>query len=202
VTAGRPVVVGLVVIAAGSLLAVLLDRGEHGGTIATTVTVRATDTVTVPGTATDPAGDPGAGAKRSAEPGVPDSSQGRFAPRWRGLLRLNQTGHDLGGATGPSPQSHEPSVYVTGEGKIRFINVTVAVWLTDDKPGPRACQARVMAGGLSEGEADAIQPEASKQLCLMLTADDRSTRIGYMRIRSGFTSRAVNVDGVLWDVLP
>lgn len=194
----RLIAVATVVIIAGALLAALLDRGKNGKTVAKTVTVGATDTVTV--THTVAQAPETSGSSSSVGPEAPPPTEEGFEVRWKGRLRLNQTGHDLSGVNGPSPQRYSPNVYVTDDGNLDFDEVTVAEWTARSKPSASDCTAQANTQSLSAGEAESIRPKAGLTLCLTLTAEDESSRVGYMRVGSDFTVRAVNVDGVLWDV--
>jgi hypothetical protein len=192
----RLVVIAIVVMIAGSGLALLLDHGERGRTSTTTVTVGVTDTVTATKTVTQ-----AATATSSAEPEVPDSSEAGFKILWKGPLRLNQNGHDLDGANGPVPSDGLfPDVRVTNTGYIAFDDpsVSVAKHTGSDMPKPSECAAD-KTRSLSSQEASSILPKTGLQLCLNLEAGDGSPRIGYMRVRPGFTNIAVEVEGVLWD---
>ena len=70
VSLARLIAIALVVMAAGSSLALLLDQGERGRTSTKTVTVGATETVTATKTVTQAAEAPG--ATGPAEPEIPE----------------------------------------------------------------------------------------------------------------------------------
>lgn len=193
----RLITIAVIVMASGSVLALAFDHGEPGRIHTKTVTVAATETVTATQTVTQAAAE--SGATSPAEPKIPDSTEAGFKVRWKGRLRLNQTGHSLTADDDPSPADGSSNVYVNYAGDIHFNDVTVAEWTGSGMPRASECVAQVKTQSLSSDEASNINPKKGLQLCLSLVADDESTRIGYMRVLPGFTDVAVNVDGVLWD---
>jgi hypothetical protein len=199
VSVTRLIVIAIVVMASGSVLALVLDHGERGRTSTKTVTVAATATVTATTTVTQAA--PASGPTTPAEPEIPDSTEAGFEVHWKGRLRLNETGHSLDGDDDPSPDGSSYNVYIDYEGNIDFDDVTVAEWSGSSTPRPSECVAQVKTQSFSSNEASDINPKKGLQLCLSLVTEDKSTRIGFMRVLPGFTVDAVNVQGVLWDKL-
>jgi hypothetical protein len=192
----RLVVIAIVVMTAGSGLALLLDHGERVRTSTKTVTVGVTETVTATKTVTQ-----AATATSPAESEVPDSSEAGFKILWEGRLRLNQDGYDLDRADGRPLVSDGllPDVGVTDIGYIAFdSSVSVAKRSEGRMPKPSECAAD-KTRSLSSEEAGSILPERGLQLCLNLEAGDGSPRVGYMRVRPGFTNDRVEVDVVFWD---
>jgi hypothetical protein len=196
VSLARLIAIATVVVAAGSVLALLLDHRDQG--LTSTETVAVTKTVTATKTVTQTAA---SGAATSTQPELPAATEAGFKLHWNGRLRLNQTGHGLDGDDDPSPPRPDSSSSVSVDylGNIDFSDVTVAEWTRSDAPTPSECAAQVKTQGLSSDEADSIPPRKGLRLCLTLATADRSPRIGYMRVLPGFTNVAVNVEGVLWD---
>jgi hypothetical protein len=190
--------IAMVVMASASGLALLIDHGEQVRTVTKTVS-GATETVTA--TKTVPQAATASGATDPAEPEIPDSTEAGFKVRWKDRLRLNQTGHGLDGDNDPSPDPDSPNVQVDYAGNIDFESVIVAEWTRSGPPTPSDCEAQVKTQSFSDTEADSIHTKKGLQLCFTLTAEDESTRIGYMRVLPRFTDVAVHVEGVLWEKL-
>jgi hypothetical protein len=190
--------IAIVVMASASGLALLIDHGEQVRTVTKAVS-GATKTVTV--TKAAPQAAPASGATNPAESAIPDSTEAGFKVLWNDRLRLNETGYSLDGDNDPSPDPDSPNVQVDYSGNIDFESVIVAEWTRSGTPTPSDCEAQVKTQSFSDSEADSIYTKKGLQLCFTLTAEDKSTRVGYMRVRPGFTDVAVPVQGVLWEKL-